>query len=210
VNPRLKMLLAFVGTATVGVGSALVSVYLPKEDVTRAQLLDAGITDDCNQIALFCDAEIDGDARPQWRDAGFSKRFARLGIPGFRCPAAAEGGGKRIIEDGGLILPPGLRQLVRRGLRIYLDDCEFGPCADNRDVCGAAVFGDNTPFVVKPPTHVHAPMDGGTSCQRRERLPDGGTRVRYFGAGNVFPVGEAVGSGCVPSMNAADSDHDDL
>lgn len=203
MNPRLKALLGLIGAASIGVGGVLVNVYLPKPGVTRADLLDAGITADCNQIAVFCDAELSLEGRSILRDSGLDagarKRFAHIGMPGLRC-------GSR--QDGGLILPPALRALHESGqVRLLsLDDCDMGSCAANPEVCDASVFGNRTPFVVRPPTHVKAPMDGGTRCRRREPLRDGGTVTRYFGAGNVFPASEAVGSDCVPAANAFDGD----
>jgi hypothetical protein len=43
---------------------------------------------------------------------------------------------------------------------------------------------------------VRAPLDGGTDCQRMGTDRFGGPR--YFGAGNAFPVGLAIGTQCEP------------
>jgi hypothetical protein len=54
------------------------------------------------------------------------------------------------------------------------------------------------PGETKPRTGcVRAPLDGGQECKRVGDAFSGGTR--YFGAGNVFPVGESNGhASCEP------------
>jgi hypothetical protein len=43
------------------------------------------------------------------------------------------------------------------------------------------------------PLCVRAPVDGGTACLRDRGDGDGG---KFFGAGNVFPAGQAAGANC--------------
>jgi len=200
MNPKLRNLVVAIGLVTAGASGVLIPLFVPKAGVTTADLLDAGAQVDCTMVALFCDAEFNQKARFAMADggvdAGFRKRFARIGLPGFRCGN---------VNDGGLLLPPEIRDLVTsEDIGLNVSDCVTGTCAANASVCAA--YGNKIPAIVLPPTHVKAPADGGLGCQRRTPLPDGGNVVRYFGASNVFSASEAVGTDCVPAANAFDSD----
>ena len=58
MNAKLKALIT--GGMLLTVGGVAIVAYVPKEGVTRAELVDAGILDDCVKRRIACTAFIDG------------------------------------------------------------------------------------------------------------------------------------------------------
>lgn len=186
MSPTLRNLLGFLAVGVGGIG-----IYTVLPSTTMPQLVAAGINADCAQRISVCPERITPALRNVLADAGdvlpAGKRYAMLARQARRCPNL-DGGVDELVRavradpsqaDSDFDLPDPER------CRDFACAVAPGFCAQgNRYVRVAS----------QAPDCVRAPVAGGTTCQRAEL--DGGQR--YFGAGNVFPAGEARGTGCEP------------
>jgi hypothetical protein len=89
---RLRVLLAFVGVVTVG--ALTTPLFRPKDDVTVAQLRDAGLLDCEPGADMLCDVRVSEEMAARLADAGRGngKRYHRVGID------------VRMCGDGGVVI----------------------------------------------------------------------------------------------------------
>lgn len=172
MTPRLRSLLVGIGVATIAGVSAVVAI--PKADVVRADLVDAGLAD-CPRRHLICDVRVSDEGRNVLSDAGITvtKRYVPMRVRGRLCDAPGQTPDKVLV----LPVPPEGRDDLR-ALHINPDACE-PVAADGRDLPA---------FEVAASRCVAAPASG-TGCRRSEG--DGG--FRYFGAFNRMLRAESNG-----------------
>lgn len=182
-KPRLIALAAVVSAA--GAGSIIFANWdtgLPVQAPPGAfEILNKST---CTQAA--CGALLCLQANDVLADAG-SSCTTRLGTCDFRVGQQA----RDWAADAGLTLGPQRYQRLRLvGLRCAGADggFSFGIPMDDTGFPQFASVAQQTPLCVR------APLDGGGNCNRDEH--DGGSR--FFGKGNVFPAGDAIGSSCEP------------
>lgn len=167
----------FIGVALV-IGGVSYSVSVPTAPM--AVLYDAGLGADCTAGVIRCPVHLSDSAVARALDAGLllarpTQRYVRAETLRYDCP-------DRMIIP--LLAAFGVSKSGDPHLQVVQRDrCELGPCTAT---CAKAF-----PLTFIAPPCVRAPADGGV-CWRSDG--DGG--ARDFGVGNVFPVGEAVGSGC--------------
>lgn len=168
---KLKALLAAVGLATIG-GVAFL-VVVPKEGVTRADLLDAGITEHCDPVVVTCAGR--DLCRNVRADGGLSPRYRTIRALAYRCDRPGE-------QEPALIL------------RTTQPEC-FEPLGgDTCEVVGATVDDGGTGVQAEPDR---------CACRQRGQMcrypnPDGGLGIP-MNLDQTYPppFSQHVGAGCV-------------
>lgn len=183
MSPALRNLLVLVAVTAAGV-----AVYTGLPSTTIPQTVAAGITTDCAARIIVCPERIGPALRARLAAAGdvlpAGKKYAKVAINGWQCPN----------PDGGVV------EVVAAALQKALsnDDyelpdpnrCSSLPCSAIAGFCASGQLAVRLASVGGAvPGCVRAPYDGGTDCLRTGA---------FFGAGNVFPVGQSTGTQCEP------------
>lgn len=132
----------------------------------------------------LCNAPACDVARDHLADAGRASCDPRFFACDFRITQKV----RNLAADAGVTLGP---QKYQR-LELVALRC---PAIDGGFAFGVPMDDSGWPIYAVSqtvPRCVRAPLDGGLTCRRDEK--DGGSR--FFGTGNVFPSGEAIGTGC--------------
>lgn len=166
MNPRLRALLAAIGLVTIS--GTLYMLATVRPGVSRADLLDAGITAECDPVQVACAGR--DLCRNTLADGGLSPRYLTLRMLGYQCN-----------RDGGDPL------LI---LRVTQPNCfePVGPPGDACQVLGAT-FDDGGLGVQGLPDRC-ACRARGQVC----RKPDGG--LMTFDTTYPAPFAQYIGAGC--------------
>jgi hypothetical protein len=181
MTPRLRALLVATGVLIVG-GTAYITAR-PGPGVTRADLLDAGIAEDCDKVLIACQVRNHCRHLP---DGGTARRYGTVRGAGYLCQRAGADvlisrwpkgdAGEDCYEMAG---DSACRILQAPGT---CDDAEV--CADTGEA--------QTPVAVALDQCFCRNADAG-ACRRV--LPDGGLGANL--PRNVTYAGDVAGAGCV-------------
>lgn len=172
MNPKLRALLAFVSIAVIGGTSYLIA--RPTAGVSRADLLDAGITTDCEAVTI--QARVRDLCQNTLADGGLSRRYRTIRDVAFRCPNDA----------GDPVLIP--RWTARPALRA---------CFEPVGLEAIQILGsdfDDGGIAPEPATDECTCRERGKVCRLSS---DGG--LLNFAQTYVPLAGPFVGAGCTPT-----------
>lgn len=165
MNPKLKALLGVAGAATLGGVPYL--ILKPEPGVTRADLVDAGITSECARVVAECEG--------RWTCEGAPRRLLTLEVPGYRCQ----------LEDGG---STGLLPALTRRQRQCFEVRDHNDCI----VLGAAPEEDDEALILPLNDRCWCRAVDGGLCRWRNPLDGGVLQMRH---GVAYP-GPTLGVAC--------------
>lgn len=189
---KLRTMLLLVSSITIG--TVTYNIYAPKNDVTEADLADAGVAS-ANRVAT-CPVRVSDGCRARFG----LKRYETVRFPIFVDPQDA--------TMTNVLLPPAAR-VVKSCIEVVdFTQCDVDPTASFPAV--ALNWGDPNPFTRVPSATKYVIPD----C----RNPDGGWSdahepvdclrslpLKKFGwvGCNVIPRGESSGSQCLPAPSGS-------